>query len=112
MTGEARGSMLPVSVATALVSAVLCASPGMAQMSERCAGIVTQASVRAVGRTPVIGQTIALGRPFAIEPGVLRAEVEVFGPQTQLYEVDVTIDSACRVLAATTRLESQSEFLR
>jgi hypothetical protein len=103
--------MQPLSVAAVVLSA-LCSSPGLAAMSEDCARTVDQASLQAVNRIPVIGQTTVLGRPFAIEPGVLRVEVEVFGPQTQLYAVDVAIDSACRVLATSTRLESEANPAR
>ncbi len=90
----------------------MCSSPALAEISEACAKIVDQASLKAVNRIPVIGQTLVLGRPFASERGVLRVEVEVFGPQTQIYAVDVTIDSACRVLATSTRLESEAEPAR
>jgi len=90
----------------------MCSSPSLAQTSDDCVRTVDQAALQAVNRIPVIGQTTALGRPFAIEPAVLRVEVDVFGPQSQVYAVDVMIDSACRVLAASTRLESESESPR
>jgi len=98
--------------ATAVVLSGLCSSLCWAGIGEDCIRTVNQASLDAVNRIPVIGQTTALGRPFAIEPGVLRVEVEVFGPQTQVYAVDVAIDSACRVLATSTRLESEANPAR
>jgi hypothetical protein len=111
MTAETRGSTRQL-FAAALLSAAMCSTPSLAGMSADCAAIVNKASLQAVNRAPVIGQTIALGRPFAIEPSVMRAEVEVFGPQTQIYAVDVAIDRDCRVLATSTRLESESESPR
>ena len=90
----------------------MCSTPGLAELNEACIRTVDQAFLQAVNRIPVIGQTTVLGRPFAVEPGVWRAEVEVFGPQTQIYEVDVAIDRACRVLATSTRLESEAEPFR
>ena len=108
MTAEARGSMQQLFAGAALLSAAMCSGPGLAGMSADCAAIVSNASLQAVSRAPVIGQTIARGRPLAIEPSVMRAEVEVFGPQTQIYEVDVAIDRECHVLATSTRLESEA----
>ena len=69
--------------------------------------IVDRAALQAVDKTLPIGQTMVLGQPVAVRPGVLRLEVEVFGPETLVYEVDATIDSACNVLAASTRLGSK-----
>jgi hypothetical protein len=77
-----------------------------------CDATADRAALEAVNKIPVIGQTTVLGSPFAIDRGILRIEVDVFGPQSQVYAVDVTIDSACRVLAASTRLESESESPR
>jgi hypothetical protein len=100
------------SVLAVLLSAAMGNSPALAGISEACAKIADQASLNTVNRIPVIGQTMVLGRPFAIKQGVLRVEVEVFGPQTQVYAVDVTIDRSCRVLATSTRLESEAEPAR
>ena len=104
--------MKPLSAVMAMLSAALFSSAGFAGTRDGCTKIVNAAALRAVDRIPVIGQTTALGSPFAIEPGVLRVEVEVFGPQTQVYAVDVTIDDACNVLATSTRLESEQEAPR
>jgi hypothetical protein len=89
------------------LSAAICSSASCASISDGCTKIVDRAALQAVERTLPIGQTMVLGRPFAVEPGVLRLEVEVFGPETLVYEVDTTIDSSCRVLEASTRLESK-----
>jgi hypothetical protein len=80
--------------------------------SAACDAAVDRAALQAVNKIPVIGQTSVLGQPFTIDRGVLRAEVDVFGPQNQVYAVDVTIDSACRMLPTSTRLESESESPR
>lgn len=107
--------MRPLSAFTCLLSGAIAAtgnSPALAQIGEVCARIADEASLKAVNRIPVIGQTTVLGRPFEFKPGVLRVEVEVFGPQTQVYAVDVAIDRACRVLATSTRLESEAEPIR
>jgi hypothetical protein len=101
-----------LSAVVAILSAGLFAPASFARMNGNCAKIVDAAALRAVERIPVIGQTTAFGSPFAIEPDVLRVEVDVFGPQTQIYAVDVTVDSECNVLATSTRLESEQEAPR
>jgi hypothetical protein len=101
--------MKPIFAVAAVLSAAICGSASYAEADGGCAKVVDAAALRAVNRIPVIGQTSARGSPFMIKPGVMRVGVEVFGPQTQIYAVDVTIDDACRVLATSTRLESQSE---
>jgi len=108
MTGETRSAAtfgLALSAAAFITASF--ASAGAA-----CDATVDRAALQAVNKIPVIGQTSVLGQPFAIDHGVLRVEVDVFGPQSQVYEVGVTIDSACRVLATSTRLESESESPR
>jgi hypothetical protein len=87
-------------------------SASFASASAACDATVNRAALQAVNKIPVIGQTTVLGQPFTIDPGVLRVEVDVFGPQSQVYDVDIRIDSDCRVLAATTRLDSESESPR
>ena len=104
--------MQPLPAAAALLGAAMCSAPSLAQVSPDCVGAVDRAAVAAVNHIPVIGQTTAHGSPFALKPGVLRVEVDVFGPQSQVYAVDVSIDSACRVLATSARLESEAEFPR
>jgi hypothetical protein len=87
-------------------------SANFASARAACDATVNRAALQAVNKIPVIGQTSVLGRPFTIDRGVLRVEVDVFGPQSQVYDVDVKIDRDCRVLAATTRLDSESESPR
>ena len=94
------------------LGAVALVPASFASADAPCDATVNRAALHAVNRIPVIGQTTVLGRPFTIDRGVLRVEVDVFGPQSQVYAVDVTIDSACRVLATSTRLESESESPR
>jgi hypothetical protein len=110
--GKGRGGAakrLPLFVAIWTAAAF---SPVLSAASAACDATVDRAALQAVNKIPVIGQTSVLGTPFTIDRGVLRVEVDVFGPQSQVYEVDVTIDSACRVLATSTRLESESESPR
>lgn len=111
MSGEARVLKKPLSAVAGLLGAALCSSATLAatRISDICVNAVDRAALQAVARTLPIGQTTVYGRPFMAEPSVLRTEVEVFGPQTLLYEVDVTIDGACDVLAASTRLENNPE---
>jgi hypothetical protein len=96
----------PVIVSILSVAAFSAVSSGA---TTACDATVDRAALQAVNKIPVIGQTSVLGTPFTIDRGVLRVEVDVFGPQSQVYAVDVTIDSARRVLATSTRLDSESE---
>ena len=112
MSVEARGLKKPLSAVAIILSFAACSSACFAQSSGGCAKIVDNAALQAVNKIPVIGQTTVFGSPFAIERRVLRVEVDVFGPQTQVYSVDVTIDNACNVVATSTRLESNPENLR
>ena len=101
----------PLFVAVFGAAALWSVSSG-ASAGAACDATVDRAALQAVNKIPVIGQTSVLGRPFTIDGRILRVEVDVFGPQSQVYAVDVTIDSMCRVLALSTRLESESEAPR
>jgi hypothetical protein len=116
MTGE---TMAPETARTGaakrLFVAILSAatfSSALSAASAACDATVDRAALQAVNKIPVIGQTSVLGQPFTIDRGILRVEVDVFGPQSEVYEVDATIDSTCRVPATSTRLESESESPR
>ena len=118
MTGETMapetaqaGAAKRLPLFVAILSAATFSS-ALSAASAACDATVDRAALQAVNKIPVIGQTSVLGTPFTIDHGVLRVEVDVFGPQSQVYEVDVTIDSACRVLAASTRLDAESESPR
>jgi|SRR5271170_2906268 hypothetical protein len=118
MTGETMapetaraGAAKRLPLFVAILSAATFSS-ALSAASAACDATVDRAALQAVNKIPMIGQTSVLGQPFTIDRGVLRAEVDVFGPQSQVYAVDVTIDSACRVLPTSTRLESESESTR
>lgn len=89
-----------------------CIAPAVAAPADRCAAVVAQAGLDAIERTRPIGQTHVFGSPFAFTPSLQRVEVDVAGPQTLIYEVDVTIDASCKVLATSARLESGSSLMR
>ena len=89
------------------LSAALITSASDARTSGACVPAADRAAVAAVVRTPALGQVTVSGSPYAIAPNALRVEVRVFGTQTLVYAVDVKLDSACRVLATSARLESR-----
>ncbi len=57
-------------------------------------------------RTRPLGQIQISSLPTAFGPHLLRVEVGVYGARTEMYAVDVTIDGACNILGASTRLET------
>jgi len=95
-----------LSALAALVGCAFSSSASFARIGDDCTRTVDHAALQAVGRTLPIGQTTISGQPVRIAPGVLRVEVEVFGPQTLIYAVDATVDQACNVVATSARLES------
>lgn len=88
--------------AASLAAGVSTAAP--AALAEGCAGIVARAGLEAVEQSRPIGQTHVSAAPFAFSPSLQRVEVTVAGAQTLIYDVDVTIDPACKVLGASARL--------
>ena len=116
-TQEARRNKLAVLVKSALSVPTLIATgallllgataPCIADVGRRpvdCAAIVSAAGLKAVGQTGPIGQMQIWGDPVAFGPNLRRVEVGVFGSGE--YDVDVTINSHCNVISATTRLET------
>jgi len=77
-----------------------------------CIPTAKHAALDVIAKTPAIGQMTVFGTPFAIEPDKLRIEVDVFGPQSLVYRVDVTLDQACTVLATTAELENNPWYRR
>ncbi len=59
-----------------------------------------------MNRTQVQGQFQIVGPPTVFNPNLLRVEVNAIAARTEIYAVDLTIDGACNVLSATTRMES------
>jgi len=76
------------------------------RLAPDCVARVNQAALTAMARTNPIGQTMVVGDPVVFDPRLLRVTVRVFGPRTEIYAVDVAIDHVCRVLSASTRLET------
>ena len=93
-----------------LISAILSIATfntvSFAQKNINCTNVVDKAALRAMDRTNPLAQTFVYGEPVAFGPSLLRVEVEVFGTQDALYDVDVRIDRACNVLSTSVRLES------
>ncbi len=81
-------------------------SPSFAKENVDCATVVNAAALQAIAKTNPLGQTFVYGQPFAVEPNVLRVEVEVFGAPDLLSSVDLTVDGACDVLSTSTRHKS------
>lgn len=71
-----------------------------------CVARVNKAALQAMKRTRPLGQMMIASLPAAFGPHLLRVEVGVYGARTEMYAVDVTIDSACKILGASTRLET------
>ena len=80
--------------------------PGMASVGAGCIATVNKAALQAMTRTNPLGQMQIFGDPAVFDRHLLRVTVNVFGARTEIYAVDVTIDDACHVLSASTRLES------
>jgi hypothetical protein len=89
-----------------------CAPETKIEASPDCIGRINKAALQAMKRTRPLGQMTIFGPPTSFGPHLLRVEVRVFGGRTELYAVDVTIDSACNILGASTRLEASDWDLR
>ena len=96
----------------AFSSFVALRSAAMAEPLADCIPTAKNAALDVIARTPAIGQTTVFGTPYAIEPNKLRVEVDVFGPQSLVYRVDVTLGQACTVLAASAELENNPWYRR
>ena len=104
MMGETRAAVSRLVLSASLSVVPLSAS--LATPSGACLAVVNRAAQQAVEKSPWIGQATAAGAPYAVGPGVLRASVGLFGPQSALFSVDVAIDAACHVLSTSIILES------
>ncbi|RBP01264.1 hypothetical protein DFR50_15726 [Roseiarcus fermentans] len=80
--------------------------PGTARLPPACIATVNTVALQVMNRTNPLGQMQIFGDPAVFDPHLLRVTVTVFGARTDIYSVDLTIDDACRVLSASTRLES------
>jgi hypothetical protein len=102
-------------VSTVLALAALgsgCVPETKIETNPDCVARVNKAALQAMNRTNPLGQMTIFGPPTAFGPHLLRVEVRVFGGRTELYGVDVTIDNACNILGASTRLEASDWDLR
>ena len=104
MTGETP--MNQVLASAALAGFALSSAPGLARPLDACVPAAERAALVAVDRTPAIGQTYVAGSPFAVQPRVLRVEVDVFGPQSLVYRADVTLNEACEATSTDLTLEN------
>ena len=80
--------------------------PIAAKLAPACVARVDKAALKAMNGAQPLGQMQIYGAPAVFDPHLLRVEVNVFGARTEIYAVDLTIDDACNVIAASTRLES------
>jgi hypothetical protein len=96
-------------ISTALTLAAFssaCVPETKTETNPDCVAKVNRAALQAMKRTRPLGQMQISGLPTAFGPHLLRVEVGVYGARTEMYAVDVTIDNACNILRATTRLET------
>jgi hypothetical protein len=94
-----------------LIAATL-SSAAVAKTSADCVATLNKAALQAMNRTNPLGQLQIDGAPISFGPHLKRVEVRVFGGRTEIYAVDVTIDNACNILGASTRLETNEWNLR
>jgi hypothetical protein len=95
-----------LTVAGVVPSALALDFPGSANIAPACVARVDKAALQAMNRTQALGQLQIVGPPTVFSPNLLRVEVNAVAARTEIYAVDLTIDNACNVLAASTRLES------
>jgi hypothetical protein len=93
----------------AALSAAMFSSASVARIADSCEDVANRAAQQDVARSPAQGQLRVVGRPYEIAPGILRVEVDVDGADMLVYSVDVTIGSACKVLATSARLETSPQ---
>jgi hypothetical protein len=104
----------------ALISAALtvaafssaCAPETKIETSPDCVARINKAALQAMKRTRPLGQMMIASLPAAFGPHLLRVDVGVYDAWTEMYAVDVTIDSACNILKTSTRLETNDLQIR
>ncbi len=101
--------MKPLLVIAPLLSGALFGCASSAQISDSCAALISRTELQTIARTNPLGSMRVFGRPYAIEPGMLRAEVDVYGGDNPIYSVDVKVDGACNVISISSRLVSRSD---
>ena len=98
--------MKPLLVIAAASGVALIGPPAFAKPIHDCIPAAEDAATTLIERGPAIGQTYVSGTAAAIDPRKLRFEVDVFGPQTYVYSVVVTVDPACNVRDIDTWLQN------
>jgi hypothetical protein len=88
----------------AAAAASILSVPALAAPVGACAPAARQAAVAHIENGPAIGQVTSPGSAFTLDPHRLRFEVDVFGPQTYVYRVDVTVDGRCNATDFDTQL--------
>jgi hypothetical protein len=96
----------------AVMTVASLSSASVAKTAPDCVARVNKAALQAMNRTNPLGQLQIFGAPTSFGPHLKRVEVRVFGGRTEIYAVDVTIDNACNILGASTRLETNEWNLR
>ena len=91
-----RGEALLIAAA-GLASCAIASEAG-AKPLQACIPAARNAAVALIERGPAIGQVTSPGSAVAAGPHKLRYEVDIFGPQTYVYRVDVTVDEACNAI--------------
>ena len=87
--------MKPLLAIAAALGFVGINSATLAGPVDTCIPSARKAAIALIERGPAIGQVYSPGSAFAVDPHKLRFEVDIFGPQTYVYRVDVTVDNAC-----------------
>src|SRR5271165_929559 len=87
--------MKPVLVIAAALGVVAIHSESLAKSLTACIPSGRNAAIALIERGPAIGQVYSPGTAFASGAHQLRYEVDIFGPQTYVYSVTVTLDDAC-----------------
>jgi hypothetical protein len=89
-----------------------CVPETKTEASPDCVARVNKAALQAMKRTRPLGQLQISGLPTSFGPHLLRVEIGVYGARIDMYAVDVTIDNACNIRGATTRLETNDWYAR
>jgi hypothetical protein len=111
-SGQCKRLALISTVLTVAAFSSGCVPETKIETSPDCVARVNKAALQAMKRTRPLGQIQISSLPTAFGPHLLRVEVGVYGARTEMYAVDVTIDGACNVLGASTRLETSDWNLR
>jgi hypothetical protein len=107
-----RRAILVSAAVTVAAFSSACAPETKIDTSPDCVARVNKAALQAMNRTKPLGQLQISGSPTSFGPHLLRVEVGVYSARIDMYAVDVTIDNACNILGASTRLETNDWYAR